>query len=387
MRKIKILFFLFKRVEIVFKEPETSRMVIMDPDYSRDIVKNLREFNPFLLFNRTEQIKKIYLSKKIIFFILKNFFKRSLKINYLLKLILLVNPKILITRIDTSSDFHILSKILYKDIKCISLQQGLRFIYNNKLKHMLNEFGEKKELFNNNFKNYFIPEFFVFSKSDEVDFKLSKIKVKNFYIVGSIKASAALNYFKLNNIDTSLKYDFCLISDPDNFSITGHIASFLHDYCKEKNFKYVIAANSDLKDKKELQFFKQFVGTRKINIKKNNINKYSSYQMVLKSKIIIGQYSTLLKEALSYEKKVISINGLFNNFPNKDLFYCRKNKKNIWQSKNNSYLEFKNFVTQIHKMSKKKYFIKFKNNSDIMPKKLDTIKILKKEIVTFLKNY
>ena len=111
MRKLKNLILLTLKCKFIFSEPKKSKIVILDAVYSYELVDILRKYKPLLLNNRIEQINEIYISRNIIFFLIKNFFKYSLKINYLLALIKITNPKIMITRIDTSSDFHILSKI------------------------------------------------------------------------------------------------------------------------------------------------------------------------------------------------------------------------------------------------------------------------------------
>ena len=380
MRKIKILFFLLIKAKYVFKEPVNTSIIILDPIYSPELVKVLKQFNPFLLCNRIEQIKKIYLSKKIFFFLIKNFFKRSLKINYLLAIINIINPKILITAHDTSKDFHILSKIIYKKICCISLQQGMRFLPDNKNFRLTDT--PKKEI-----KNYFIPEFFVFSNSDKLFFSNLKTKVINYHIVGSLRAQSALNYFKQKNIKKSILYDFCLISSPVYFSPTGYIAKYLHDFCKENNFSYVIAARTDLKDGNEMKYYRKFTGDRNINIIRNINNEYTSYRLVLQSKVVVGQLSTLLKEALSYNKKILTINGFIHNFANKNLLTLKKknNCKNIWQPKTNAYSNFKSFVMKIHNMSNIEYSKKFKNRDYLMKRNQDTNNILKKKIMFYLK--
>lgn len=378
MRKLKNLIFLTLKCKFIFSEPKKTKIVILDAASSYEVVRTLRQFKPFLLNNRIEQINEIYISRNIIFFLIKNFFKYSLKINYLLALIKISNPKIMITRIDTSTDFHILSKILYKKVVCISLQQGLRALPSKNLKVT----DTKK----NHIKKFFIPEFFVFSKSDKFFFSNLKTKVKNYHIIGSIRARAALNYFKLRNINTSISYDFCLISSPDKYSTTGYIAKYLHDFCKEKNFSYVIAADTDLKDGTEMKFYREFMGDRKINIVKNFKNKYTSYRIILKSKVVVGQLSTLLKESLSYNKKILTINGIIYNFANKDLFTYKKNNiKNFWQPKINSYAKFKNFASNIYKMSNIDYSKKFKKRDYFMKRDQDSVNLLKKKILYFLK--
>ena len=101
---------------------------------------------------------------------------------------------------------------------------------------------------------------------------------------------------------------------------------------------------------------------------------------------MVGQLSTLLKESLSYNKKIFTINGPIYNFANKDLFTYKKNNiKNSWQPKINSYSKFKNFAFNIYKMSNIDYSKKFKNRDYFMKRDQDSIDLLKKKIIYFLK--
>ena len=93
----------------------------------------------------------------------------------------IINPKILITRIDTSKDFHILSKILYKKIKCISLLQGDRTL---EFQGMLEE---KPDVSKKVMDRYFIPEFFVFSDYDKKIFHASKVNEKHLLLHDSTR--------------------------------------------------------------------------------------------------------------------------------------------------------------------------------------------------------
>ena len=69
----------------------------------------------FLLKTRLEDIDEIYLNIEIIFFCLRNILKRSLRLNYLIIITKLVNPKNILTMIDNSTDFFIISNYFKKD--------------------------------------------------------------------------------------------------------------------------------------------------------------------------------------------------------------------------------------------------------------------------------
>ena len=122
LRKIKTFFVLCLRCKFFFQDPKHSAFVIFDSQSTFFIEAVLPNKNYVIVPTRIEQINKIYVSKKIIFYIIKNFFKRSLKQNYLTVLIKVIAPKIVITHVSDSEDFHIISKILHNKIQFIAIQ-------------------------------------------------------------------------------------------------------------------------------------------------------------------------------------------------------------------------------------------------------------------------
>ena len=66
-----------------------------------------------------EDINELYLNPKIIYFFIKNFFKFSIKVNYLIALIETINPKIIVCGIDNSREFSIISMYFKNKINCI----------------------------------------------------------------------------------------------------------------------------------------------------------------------------------------------------------------------------------------------------------------------------
>ena len=114
-----------------------------------------------------------------------NFFKRSIKQNYLMIIIRIINPKFVLTLIDNSFDFHMTAKLLKNTrIKFIAIQNASRgdVIY------------QPLEIT----RKFFIPEFYCFSDLDKKIFIKKNCKVKQFNIVGSLRSSLAYEYLKNN---------------------------------------------------------------------------------------------------------------------------------------------------------------------------------------------
>jgi surface carbohydrate biosynthesis protein len=379
---------IFKLVKLLLeagfylKNPNTADIIIFDKTGSQIIKKVLskKKIKKYILESRIQHIKKIFLSKKIIFFIIKNIFNYSLKICYLAAVINQIKPRIIITFIDTSKDFHILSKIFFKKITCISFQQGER-TFITRGKNNITDCSYKE------LKKYFIPEFYVFSEYDKKFFQSVKAKINNYEIVGSINASLAKISFRKKKLDFyKTKYDFCLISDTGEPTPCGLIFKYLHKLCIDENLSYVIAGDTDTKKSYELDYYKSFSGSKKINLVKNEAKSYSSYLLGLRSNVIIGYRSTMIKEFIGFKKKVIAVNGSLNNIGSLNIFKYKKKKNYVeWKAKANSYKNFSTHALKVLRMSNRQYFNIFKNYKYFMHYDSNIINILRKKISMFLK--
>ena len=87
--KLKKFLILTMKAKFIFNEPKKADIIIFDYNASKGLAEVLESLNYACLSNRIEEIQKIFITKKIILFIMKNFFKRSLKVNYLLNLLCL----------------------------------------------------------------------------------------------------------------------------------------------------------------------------------------------------------------------------------------------------------------------------------------------------------
>ena len=132
---------LVKRVKFRFLSPKNSNTIIFD-DLSVGVIEKLlpNKKNFFTITTRLENFKEIYISFKIISYILRNLFKRSLKINYICALINIIKPSKILTIIDNSEEFHIVSKIFKdKGINFYAFQNAYR--HENYLKQILSSYN------------------------------------------------------------------------------------------------------------------------------------------------------------------------------------------------------------------------------------------------------
>ena len=237
LRKTKVFFTLCLRCKFFFQDPKHSELVIFDSENTESVEKILPNKNYIIISTRIEQINKIYVSKKIIFYIIKNFFKRSLKQNYLTVLIKVIAPKIVLTHISDSEDFHIISEILHNEIKFIAIQTYSPGYFD----HMFSEKGKK---------NFFIPNFFCYAEYDKLFYRKKKVNIGAFEAVGSLKSSLCNEYVKSAKLEINPnKYDICLISEAHETlngdyshiknmaDSIGLVAEFTYKLCKKHNLK------------------------------------------------------------------------------------------------------------------------------------------------------
>lgn len=156
------------------------------------------------------------------------------------------------------------------------------------------------------------------------------------------------------------------------------------------NMKLVILIKrleETIQHKEELNFYKKYLSSKEYeylikNSIKKNIESYSSYKAIFKSKVAVGNTSTLLREKLCSGGKILSCNLTPSNlwdFPGKGI--CKINHC--------SYSQFEKRLLSIYSMSKKNYLKKVYKGKDYTCEyntKISAIEIIKRKIDYFLSN-
>ena len=377
------------KVHFIFKNPEKSKIILFD-DQTHGVMKNvLDDYKYFLLKSRVEYITEIYLTKKIFKLFIKNF-NGNIMTAYFLSIIEVVNPKIIITHIDNSLKFSDLAKKLHKKVHFLAIQNAYRA-----------EIAEHKFRYKNKIvsvdytKRFFLPNLLCFGKFEVNLYKKYKIKVKNFFIVGSLRLANFYYYLKKNKINFKKnKYDICLVAE----SYTGRnelfgkknfeekavlLIKFVIKFCKEHNKKLVFPLKYFNKNS-ELTYFRKYLSSEEYNflIKKSLKRKdgFSTYLAMSQSKVSVGIISTILSEMLAVGQKILSCNLTPTHlwdFP----------VKGIHSIKNCDYKTFEKRLLEIYKMPKKNYFQKIKKNKNYLvdyEKNYSAIKKIKDKINYFL---
>ena len=168
------------------------------------------------------------------------------------------------------------------------------------------------------------------------------------------------------------------------------MVKFTIKFCRRNKKKLIFAWKRDKKTspeahERELNFLKKYLSRDELNyLYKNSISKkkesYSSYMTMAQSKVVVGFWSTMLREHLATGGKILSCNLVNTNIFDFPI-------GGICSIRNCTYKEFEKRLLGIHRMPKKKYFSKLDKDKCYMiryEKNNSTIDILKRKIDLFI---
>lgn len=361
INKFFILITLFIKTKWSFRPLEKNKIVILgyDDHFKQIYLKKKYSLIPINIHD----LNKIHFSIEIFKNFLKFKFKHklSLKMSYIAALIKLINPRKIVSFNDNYEEFHLLSKIFYsKDIEIIAIQNAVRFIeekfYDCKF-HKFLTFGEfEKEIYKKEIK---------------------KKNIDQIIPIGSYKCQLAEEYFKKANLTIAKKFDICLISEPDLRDLEdyqraiGLLADFAIQYCKKNQKTLIFSGKSDLNNlndqEAEKQFYRINSETKNLKIKFQDKSKFESYQNIAESKVVISTSSSMLREAMHFNTKVLAcrfIEGDDYFLPTKEINYISKC----------SYEDFEKKLNTILNMSYSKYLEEAGNLTYLYNNNIDGLK-------------
>ena len=365
--KILKLFFINKKIEI-FLFLKKKKNIIFDKTGSKEFQNLFEDKDVFILKTRPEHLKKIYFSKKIFFSILKNLFNFKLKQNYLIAVINEISPEIVIKIIDNSPEFWKIANHFRGKIKFIGVQNSTR--------------GDWVELPNIWGEEVCFTNYVCFSEFDIQTIKsIKNIKVKKFFIGGSIRNSNFYNKIKKNpNKNIAENYDICFISKQDLSEAEAEknrrvelidLLQKTAKYSKKFNKKVIIASKRDQNKKEEDFYNKIFSGSLfKINWRTDSLK---SYEAINNSELIIGLSSTILREAYSYKSKILCCGSKRNKYwdPFWDFNYLS----------DFSYDNLEKKLNLLFKINLDEYYKKLDKKKDYYMSEVDTNNFLKNLII------
>lgn len=278
-----------------------KKILIYDKTSSIDFFNLLSNEEVFILSSRPKDMKTIYLSRKILYSLLWNFFKIKFKLNYLIAIIKEINPEIVLTKIDNSYEFSFLANHFKGKIKFIAVQNATR--------------GDIIENRNKANEHISLTNYVCFSQFDIDAIKSKNIKVKKYFIGGSLRHSNFQILKSKNNSDKKLiNYDLCFVSKQDFQKVIEHeksrklvlinLIKNISKYVKKYNKSIIVACKLGY-NKYEENIYKEFFSGSKFKIQWQNKEYRGSYEPIHSSKVIIGLQSTLLREAFLTEAKTL----------------------------------------------------------------------------------
>ncbi len=391
LRKILIMTELITKVKFIWINPKQFKYIIFDDQSLGVIDKILPQNEFFVLTSRIHSFKEIYITKDIILYILKNLFKNKLKINYICCLIKLIKPQKIVTIIDNSVDFHLIYKLLNKsNISFYAIQNAVR------------DQNYLKDIFSiaNYSGNYFCFGEYELNSIKENTTQKSPLRLQ---AIGSLKIELAKEYlFKKNNKELDEIYDICLISEAgseidtsgslnmsqwkDDQKVATRILSYTSLFCKKHNKKLLFLGkhnlqknNDELVKEEEYLFYKYENNIKDINLQFFDKSKYDNIKNLLKSKVIIGQTSTLLRESFGLKKKILVCDWAsrkFEKISNTDAFP----ENSIIKLKSDKYLDFEKRLIEILSMNYSQYLSQTINPKLIYNLDFKTLEFLREEM-------
>jgi len=363
MKKFFTLLYCVFKAKKIFSVSK-KKYVIFDCVNSEILSKILPKNETYIISSRVNKIKIVLFNFKTISFLIKNFFKRSISVNYFISFINQINPKFVITTIDNSVTFSILTKYFENNITFVAIQNATRGDFFNNA---------------NNYNNlFYFTNYMGFSSFDKKLLKKKKIIVKNYYSIGSLRNSYFKNFIFSKKLKK--KYDICVIGKNITKANTFNYKKstkdmlayikFLARYVKKYKKKIIIQSKSLSYNKLEFQLYSKLFRNTDYKLNWRNTLKFNSYKNISSSKLIIGAPSTLLREA--------------STFSNTKVLCFETRKKNnghpfsgINHINDNSYKRFEKRLNILFKLKYKNYLKKLNNqNNDLMSKK-NTITFLK----------
>jgi hypothetical protein len=310
-----------KNFEIIFLNTEERK--IYNINFSYKILFTIIDF----IFNYKKYYNKYKLSKK-------NFF-------YVITFIISNKPNLIITFDDTSNIFHT-AVYNFKNINCISIQNG------NRPRYTL-------------IKNSNYGTFFSFGDYEKKLFKEKKITYKKIIPIGSVYGSNK-DYKKLSKLKNC--YDICLISQYNSNKIYNNkisklqhnsilvMTEFISLICEEKKLRLCILLRENTNN--EINFYNNFFKSlRKCTYIKSEKH---SYEYINKSIVSIAFSSTMIKEAWVFRKKAFYMDFTRTN-------YFNENNQDLLLFNKVDYKKFFYFFMKIYNMNKKIYLDKIKKKS------------------------
>lgn len=393
-----------------FKSPRTKKVVVFDSSTTKDFSQPLLKDIDYSEINRPNYnevkndgnlkrvINNIYLSPKIIFFMILETIKGNFKICYYIALIKTINPKVVITFVNFDFTFSKISKVLDKKYRFITVQLSHRLLFG---------YPEKS------LKKIYLSEYLSFGKFYIDHLNSLNVKVKSYDLVGSLSLATAENFIGVNNRfnvnkNSTEKY-VCVIAGSMPLSSKVYdketlkqlterqikLWSYINNFSKKEKILFKLASRysedinspgNEKRIKTETTLFNKINEGNKYFKKEPRLKKdFSNYKLILNSMLNIGFHSTMLLESLAKKKKILCV-SILDSYSNETLDPLMP-EDNISSLQGFSYDEFSDRVKLLLDMSQEDYNLLMEKKREYMityNEQLSTSQIIKEKIIKSL---
>lgn len=386
--KIKSIIFKLGKVQIR-TEPDHSNIVVYDnhhPDEMKIMLGNNTNVN-------IEPIT-LYLSLRIVLKMLQNLrmVDKGLFFWNHAVVLMIIQPKLVITMIDNSRRYHDLDRLLHTNFRFFTIQNGNRFF--NNLPCMCEDSNKILSVQEKSacLLDVYHSEFYCFGRFEEDLYNKLSAKVEKFYHVGSL-----MNSVHLRDKETCKQvFDICLIS---GFSINSELrlpiyykgystlCEWMSKYISEHHsVRLCIAGRSKLGGKyieNERKWYSQYGLDKYLHIRKD---RFSSYEFVDQSNVTVCGMTTMLFESLARKNKVLYVDPM-----EYEIVALPKlmEPDPILYLYGSTYEEFEERINSLLAIEKNEYKTKTKNYSSYMMNnnsKNPTYKIIQQDIDSLVLN-
>lgn len=212
-----------------------------------------------------------------------------------LSVVFYFKPRLIITNIDNTIYFQYLDSIVNRFIPVITLQTGNRWHSETILR--------KKA-----FKHFYDPPGFhsCFGTLSEVDIKMykdSKWVCNEYHNIGSLSAAKAYEESRVKNL-----FDLCVVASSSNNRLSEKkLAELLNNFKGIENLKVCVVLKLNPNNEGFLSYYndiQDLYGNIAYKIPNNSFN----LSLICSSRVILGTFSTALRESFSLGKKIYPIN-------------------------------------------------------------------------------
>lgn len=266
-----------------------------------------------------------------------------------------MRPAIVITFIDNSDLFYRVAKACHPAIRFLAIQNAARY--------------DILELAPRVARRIFLPEFACFGDFEREIYSRVGAKVGRFYPIGSLREAYYRRFRTTANgpdATAGFDYDLCVIAEaspgwdrlyPGFEDAIGRIAQYALRLARERGLKLVIAGKRDIDPNEqraafhsrdaECLWYEKYIGGE-IAVTPRVRDKFTTYELVSKSRLSLAMVSTALREGMSRGCRT-----LFCNFSGNPLWDFSID--GIWRLTEDSYEAFRDRVTTILAFSDEEY--------------------------------